>query len=562
MLIKKFKTKWHRYIFQFDYAPFIVATVKEIQTNLPEQWKDLSFNKDEEGVNTGWVFSSYHVFKLLCEEFDPMVDDKVNEEMEAVRTQTEEQDVRDEAIASIKKQKLNDKLEVETLLPLFPFQNEAVDFVDKVGGRALIADPCGVGKTIEALGYAVFKEYKRVLIICPASVKQNWYNEIKKFAGIEANNITETENRGGWEIIGYPNLTKYWDYIRKEEYDLVISDESHFLKSKTAIRTKKTFKILKNAKNVIFLTGTPILNKPFDIYNIFNFISPMPFWGNGGFAERYCGLTRNPFGRWDYTGATNLGELKEKMSFMLRREKKEVLPQLPDKTINVIETEMKSWKDYREILADFKEWLKTNKLSDAALYAEALTKINYLKKVVVENKDLEGQIDNFLETGRKLVVFSQYRGVLENLYEKVSYKKNDKLKKNPIYKYRDMSVVFTGSTPTKERQLIIDKFQKDDNCKIFFSTIQAGGVGITLTSADIVIFTDLSWSVVDHQQAEDRCHRITQKNNVNVYYLITPKTIEEKIWLLLKRKEVLINKILSGSEKARKVHIKTLIKNL
>ena len=544
MLIKKFKTKYHKYIFQFDYVPFIVASIKEIQTNLPEQWKDLSFNKDETELNTGWVFSSYSVFKLLCEEFDPMVDDKVNEEMEAVRTQTEEQDVREEAISSIINQKLRMDIEVKSLLPLFPFQKEAVDFMDKVGGRALIADDMGLGKTIEAIGYAVYKEYKRILIICPASVKENWVNEIKKFAGIDANNITETENRGGWEVIGYSNLVKYWDYIRKEEYDLIVLDEAHYIKNGKAKRTKKTLALLKTAKDIVFLTGTPILNKPVEIYNIFNFIRPMNFWGSGGFAEKYCGLCQDNFGRWDYTGATNLDELKEKMCFMLRREKKEVLEQLPDKTINIIETKMKSWADYKAIVDDFKEWLKANSLSDSALYAEALTKANYLKKIVVENKDLKGQIDEFLENGRKLIVFSQYRTIIDELYEH----------------YERQAVKLTGVTPVKDRQAIVDKFQADDSCRVFFSTIKAGGVGITLTEADCVLFCDLSWTPADHAQAEDRAYRIGQKNNVNVYYLITPKTIEEGIWKMLKRKETMIKKIMEG-KKTNKVHIKTIFKN-
>jgi SWI/SNF-related matrix-associated actin-dependent regulator 1 of chromatin subfamily A len=545
MQIKKFRTKYHKYLFQFDYSPFIVEKVKEIQASLPGTWKDLNFNKDEEQVNTGWVFSSLEAYDLICEEFEPIVNTTVEEELETLREETEEQFKREEKIAEVKNKKLKTDLKIPTKIPLFPFQVEAVDFVEKVGGRALIADDMGMGKTIEAIGYGVYKRCNRVLVICPASVKGNWRNEIEKFGGIKANVLTETENRGGWEIIGYSNLDKYWDYIRKEDYQLIVVDECHYIKSRKAKRTKKVLRLLKGAEDTIFLTGTPILNRPAEIYNIFNFITPMEFWTPNGFGARYCGLTQTPYGYWDFSGSSNLDELKERMSWMIRRNKKEVLEQLPDKTINVVETKMKDWSEYKQILKDFKGWIKENDLNKNAIYAEALTKVSYLKQVVVKNKDIKGELDNLLEAGRKVIVFSQYKTVINELSRD----------------YFSKSVILTGDTPESERQKNVDRFQSDDSCKVFFSTIKAGGVGITLTEADVVLFTDLSWTPADHEQAEDRAYRIGQKNNVKVYYLITPKTIEEKIWKMLKRKETMIKKIMEG-EKARKVHIKTLIKNL
>lgn len=545
MRIRKYKTKYHKYLFQFDYAPFIVEKVKELQSQLPNTWKDLSFHKDEGGLDTGWAFSDFNTFQALCGEFDPLVDDDVNEEMEKIKTQEEEQGKREQALDSVDLDELNDKLEVPTLKELFPFQKKCVDFVEKIGGRALIGDEMGLGKTIEAIGYATFKNYGRVLVICPASVKENWKREIRTFSGVRANILTDTEERGGWEIIGYPNLDKFWDYIKREPYQLVIVDEAHYIKNRKAIRTKKTLVLLKKIRDILFLTGTPILNKPAEIYNIFNFIRPMPFWGNNGFAIRYCGLQQDPYGRWDYTGASNLDELKRKMNFMIKRNKKEVIQELPDKTINVIETEMLNWKEYNYILDDFREWLKSRKLSERAVYAEALTKANYLKQVVVENKNISGFIDDFLENDKKIIVFSQYRSIIDGLYEK----------------YKNQAVKLTGQTPTQDRQKAIDEFQQKDSVRIFFSTIKAGGVGITLTAADTVVFTDLDWTPATHHQAEDRAYRIGQKNNVNVFYLITPDTIEERIWKMLKRKETTIKKIIAG-EQARKVHIKTLFKNL
>lgn len=546
MRIKKLKTKYHKYIFQFDYAPFIVEKIKEIQGQQLNTWKDLSFYKGDDG-EVGWVFSSFIIFQAITEEFDPLVDDDVNEEMEVIRTREEEQEKREEAIDSVDIENLNDKIKVPTLKELFPFQKKCVDFIEKIGGRALIGDEMGLGKTAEAIGYAVRRLYGRVLVICPASVKESWKREIRAFGGIKANILTETKERGGWEIIGYPNLEKFWKYISHEEYQLIIVDEAHYIKNKKAIRTRKTLSLLKKAKDILFLTGTPILNKPAEIYNIFNFIRPMDFWGTNGFAMKYCGLQQDPYGRWDYSGATNLDDLKKKMNFMIKRNKKEVIEELPDKTINVINTEMRDWKDYNAIIDDYRAWLKDKKLSEKAVFAEALTKVNYLKQVVVKNKmkDIKEFIEDLLKNDKKVIIFSQYRTIIDELYEE----------------YQDKAVKLTGETPDSIRQSQVDRFQKEGNIRIFLSTIKAGGVGITLTEADTVVFTDLDWTPANHNQAEDRAYRIGQKNNVNVFYLITPKTIEEKIWKMLKRKETMIKKIVAGEE-TRKVHVKTILKNL
>lgn len=546
MRIRKFKTKYHKYLFQFDYCPMWVVKIKQIQEAQLNTWKDLSFYKDEAGIDTGWVFSSYVVYKSILEEFDPIVDKDVQNEMDKVERDNAIQTKREARLSKLPQiDELDQNLRVDTLLPLFPFQRQVVDFVEKAGGRALLALDMGMGKSCCSIGYGVYKNYGSVLVVCPSSVKGHWEREIMNFAGIKANNLTETEERGGWEIIGYPNLDKYFNYLRKREYQLIVLDECHFLKNKSAIRTKKAFALLKKARDVLFLSGTPILNRPAEIYNVFNFIRPMPFWGNMGFAMLYCGLKQDPFGRWDYTGASNLDDLKEKMSFMIKMNKKDYLNQLPDKTINIIETEMRDWSDYRLILSDYRDWLVGKKLNENAVFAEALTKINYLKQVVVENKNITEILRNFLENGKKMIVFSQYKTVIDKLHAI----------------FEEIGVKLTGDTPASARQDIIDQFQNNGDVRVFFSTIKAGGVGITLTEADTVVFTDLSWTPSDHQQAEDRAYRIGQKNNVNIYYLITPKTIEEKIWKLLKRKETMINKIMQG-ERSNKVHIKSLIKNL
>ncbi len=529
MNIRKYKSKYHKYIFIFHYDAQAVEICKQIKEQVG--WINFSYFTDDKVK--GWAFSDLkNVLPVILNHFSVEIDD------EMLKDATEGNFERNQGVA-VKDLRLD--LSIPTLKPLFPFQVQVVDFTDKVGGKALLALDMGTGKTICAIGYACYKKYGRVLVICPASVKENWKREIKRFSGVKARILTE-EDPGGWEIINYDQLAKYYPYFQKQEYDLIIVDEEHYIKNRKSIRSKVALKILKNTKDALFLTGTPIMNRPLEIYNVFNYITPTNYWE---WVQRYCGALQTRFG-WDLNGASNLDELKEKMWWMIRRTKEEVLEQLPEKTINVLTTEMKDWKEYNKVLDDFRQWLIDKDLSLGALYAEALTKVNYLKQVVVKNKNIKEIIDDFLENGKKIVVFSQYLKVVDDLYKQ----------------YEAISVKFTGLVKTTERQGIIDKFQNDKDIRIFFSTIGAGGVGINLTEADTVVFTDLSWSVATHNQAESRVHRHGIKNAVNVYYLITPKTIEEKIWSMLRRKEKLINQIMEGSDKVRKVHIRSLLKNL
>jgi hypothetical protein len=324
--------------------------------------------------------------------------------------------------------------------------------------------------------------------------------------------------------------------------DILVSN-CHLIKNRKARRSKNVLHLLKKTKDALFLSGTPILNRPVEIYNVFNYVKPTPFWGRDGFALKYCEAKETRFG-WDFNGASNLEELRKELSFMLRWRKEEVLDQLPDKTHNTLYTEMGNWTNYNQILNNYRAWLKENDLNQAAVYAEALTKVNYLKQEVAFQKlnQVHQILTEFLEADKNVLVFSQYKTLINEL----------------ALSYQDKAVVLTGDTPDKERPQLVDKFQDDPNCRIFFSTIKAGGVGLTLTKADTVVFTDLDWTPAMHQQAEDRAWRYGQKNNVNVYYLIAPQTIEEEIWDRLNLKQGIVDKLVESKQ----VDIKDLLKNI
>jgi SWI/SNF-related matrix-associated actin-dependent regulator 1 of chromatin subfamily A len=233
---------------------------------------------------------------------------------------------------------------------------------------------------------------------------------------------------------------------------------------------------------------------------------------------------------------------------MIRRTKAEVLPQLPDKTIDILTGDMSAegWEEYNRIEDDFRQWLIDNDLNENAVFAEALTKALYLRQCTVRHKNIKSVVDNFLENGKKILIFTQFTATvayLQNIYDKIT-------------------VSLTGATPTDERQGIIDQFQNDSGVRIFAATLKTGGVGLTLTAADTVLFTDLDWTPANHLQAEDRAHRIGQKNNVNVHYLIVPNTIEEKMWKVLHRKKDIVKSIIEGENTSMKSGVREVLEQL
>lgn len=537
MKITETKTQYHDYLFTFDFNWHIVNELKAMQKDF--DWRELTYC-DKDGVK-GWAFSSPAIGALLMEKFKPSCTIKFETGVGVGDVLAPQ--------GYIDASKDLNALQLSNLTPiqcvrtefLFDFQKRTLDFIEKVGGKALLALDMGTGKTIVAIGYALWKEYQRVLVICPASVKENWKREIKTFGKVDANILT-SEEYGGWDIVNYDQLRNYENYIKKQDYDLVVFDESHLIKNPKAIRTKLALQIAKKGKDFLFLTGTPVMNKPLEIFTTFNLISPIKYWD---FVMRYCNPKKTTWG-WDFSGASHLDELKERMYFMIRLTKEQILPELPEKTVSIIDTEMKDWAEYNQVRKDYRSWLLENEKNLDALYAEALTKVNYLKQVTVKNKNIEEIVDNFLENGAKILVFSQYTEVIDRLY---TY-------------YQDKAVRLTGATPAEDRQGLVDEFQNNEKTRLFLSTLKAGGVGLTLTKADTVVFTDLDYVPANHLQAEDRALRIGQKNAVGVYYLITPDTLEEDIWKLLRRKEKVVEKIMSGDDNVRKVHLKSLFKKI
>lgn len=448
---------------------------------------------------------------------------------------------------------------------LFPFQKKGVSFIEETKGRALIGDEMGLGKTVQALAWLQLHPEKRpAVIVCPASLKLNWEQEANTW--LQKPNVQVLNGNdhtvpliGDIIIINYdilPNMyenyfdklgkkrkreikrTGWVDFILDINPQVVILDESHYIKNNSAIRTKGTKKLAKKTNHIIALSGTPIKNKPIEIFNTIQIVDKAVapnFWS---YAHEYCGATHNGFG-WDFNGATNTEELHRKLvsTIMLRRTKNEVLKDLPDKIRSFIPISVNNRNEYEKAEDKFIEYIKDIKGSaeaEKASNAVHLAQMETLKQLAVEGKMKQciEWISNFLDNGKKLVVFATHKKTIDHI----------------MNAFKNQVVKIDGSVSGKERNDAVNTFQNDDKIKLFVGNIQAAGVGLTLTASSNVAFVELPWAPADVTQAEDRVHRIGQKDAVNIYYLLAKGTIEEEIASLLDKKRKVLDAVLDGKK--------------
>lgn len=449
-------------------------------------------------------------------------------------------------------------------MELFPFQKKGVAFIEAKDGRALIGDEMGLGKTAQALAWLQLRKKARpAVVVVPASLKLNWMKEARMWMSDPKIQILSGTNPnvpiiGEIIIVNYdilPNkfetvVDKKTSQMKKKEIpysgwvdflidikpQVVVMDEAHYIKNNSAKRTKAVRKLARRAPHVIALTGTPIVNRPMELYNAITLIDDtvVPrFWD---YAKKYCGAKHNGFG-WDFTGATNTQELHEKLvnSIMLRRLKKEVLTELPDKIKSFVPLELTNEKEYRQAERDFISFVALQKGQEAATRAsnaQALAEIEGLKQLAVNGKLKQAieWIKDFIDGNGKLVVMAVHKFVIDALMKE----------------FGDMAVKVDGSVSGPARQDAVDAFQTDNRVRLFIGNIKAAGVGLTLTAASNVTFLELPWTPGDLTQAEDRCHRIGQKNSVTIHYLLANDTIEQKIAGLIDRKRRVLDSVLDG----------------
>jgi SNF2 family DNA or RNA helicase len=426
--------------------------------------------------------------------------------------------------------------------PPLEHQKEAIE---KLVGcdRFILADDMGLGKTTSTVIAALETGVKKILIICPASLKINWQREIQNYTDRSVY-IAEGKNfstEHDFVIINYDIIKNFYDVKEKEnsliyqtKFDLIIIDEAHYLQNSQAQRTKLVNSFAKNTNKLWLLTGTPMTSRPINYYNLLNLVDSPVAQNWMAYAIRYCeGYQFRVGGRkiWNTKGASNLDELRERTSKQfLRRLKTEVLD-LPEKIITPIYLRLKS-KLYEELMGEYYDWYNNKKEESSSLTLQ-FTKLTKVRQIIA-NEKINSTIElteNILEQNKKVIIFTNFTSDLQKIVSHFG--------KNCVY--------VDGSCSPQKRQFAVDEFQTNDKIKVFVGNLKAAGVGLTLTAAEAVIMNDLSFVPSDHQQAEDRAYRFGQKNSVLVYYPIFENTIEGVIYDILSNKKLIIDTVMGDN---------------
>lgn len=415
---------------------------------------------------------------------------------------------------------------------LMPFQREGVNFAVSKQGRLLLADDMGLGKTIQAICIAAYyrKEWP-LLVVTPSSVRFTWAEAFRRWLpSLTPDSINvvvkakDSLRSGLINIISYDLLSRMDKQQPGNPFNVLIMDESHFLKNMKTARCKAALPLLKVAKRVVLLSGTPAMSRPAELYTQILAVRPTLFPRFHEFGIRYCDARQMTWG-WDYTGSSNLGELKLLLEecLMLRRLKSEVLSQLPAKqrkvvtvTIDGINTRTKA-----ALSAAAKQLAKghRNKMEEK----EALL-VFYNHTAEAKLQAIMEYITDMLECGReKFLVFAHHKLVLDHITTELE-------KKNVGF------IRIDGSTPSAERQQLCERFQYSAKICVAVLSITAANMGLTLHSADLVIFAELFWNPGVLIQAEDRVHRIGQTSSVNIHYLVAKGTADDHLWPMIQEK--------------------------
>uniref|UniRef100_A0A8C6UV73 SWI/SNF-related matrix-associated actin-dependent regulator of chromatin subfamily A-like protein 1 n=1 Tax=Neogobius melanostomus TaxID=47308 RepID=A0A8C6UV73_9GOBI len=415
---------------------------------------------------------------------------------------------------------------------LMPFQRVGVNFAVSKEGRLLLADDMGLGKTIQAMCIAAYyKSEWPVLVVAPSSVRFTWAEAFRRWLpSLEPDSINvvvkakDNLRSGLVNIISYDLLSRIDKQHPGNSFKVLIMDESHFMKNMKTARCKAALPLLKAAKRVVLLSGTPAMSRPAELYTQILAVRPTLYPRFHDFGVRYCDAKQMNWG-WDYSGSSNLAELKLLLEecLMLRRLKSEVLSQLPAKQRKVVTITIDgiSNRTKAALSAAAKELAKGHRNKTEEKEA-LLVFYNYTAEAKLQA--IMEYITDMLECGReKFLVFAHHKLILDHITAELSKK--------------DVSFIrIDGATPSAERQLRCEKFQHSTKPYVAVLSITAANMGLTLHAADLVIFAELFWNPGVLIQAEDRVHRIGQTSNVNIHYLVAKGTADDHLWPLIQEK--------------------------
>ena len=408
---------------------------------------------------------------------------------------------------------------------LYDFQIEGVKFGIEHHCRFLLADEMGVGKTIQAIALAyIYRDSWPVLIVCPGSMKYLWKGEIQTWLGFKNKRINmlntskqKISTEAYFYIISYDLVSHILKKLKKMTFNFVILDEAHSIKNRESLRAKNILPIAIRAKRLILMTGTPLLAKPLEGYPLLYALRPDLFPYFKKYAYRYCDPQPTPFGI-TWSGTSNTKELHWILStLMVRRLKKDVLNNLPPKRRQKVTIDTDP-----DVISEIKEARTKVKGRTGTLEAYTLT-AKAKKEGVCE------YISDILENDEKIIVFAYHHEMLDRIEFLMKEKKIQYIR-------------IDGSTKQDKRYEYVTYFQKEKSCQVAILSIIAASTGITLNSAHIVIFAELTWTPSIMIQAEDRAHRIGQRSNfVDIKYLYGQETLDDFILDKLQKKLVIVS---------------------
>ncbi|HEY9855176.1 MAG TPA: DEAD/DEAH box helicase [Stenomitos sp.] len=435
---------------------------------------------------------------------------------------------------------------------LFPHQRSGIEFLMRPRPErgALLADDMGLGKTRQAIIAAhEGAPTGRILVVCPASLKLNWEREIHLALGAEPDvSVVSGANcrLARWTVLNYDLLRRHHAALLAESWACLILDEAHYLKNRRSQRSQlvvggerrgkrlgrlpggRIRGLVDRAERLYLLTGTPITNKPLDLFPMLRAMRHPLGDDLLPFALRYCAAFQNGHG-WDMNGASHLDELHDRLQgVLLRRRKSEVLD-LPPKlrTYMPVEVDLTA---YRRVWTDYVAKLATRKRVPRRMLLAEVAKLRHAAAIAKIPAAI-ALVEEIRAAGEKVVVFACHQVVIDAL----------------VTRFGPAAVAVTGSHSATERQAAVEAFQSDPEVGVFVGNLQAAGTGLSLTAATQVVFVDYSFVPAEHLQAEDRPYRIGQSNAVTVTYLSAQETIDEEVERLLAQKLGVVAEVIDGA---------------
>lgn len=449
------------------------------------------------------------------------------------------------------------------------YQLEALGYALEKGS-IINGDDVGLGKTFESIMYAETTNSFPCLVVVPASVKYNWQEKWLEITGnkreVAVIESRETKARkNNWKadvvVINYDIIGKKQGKgatLRfkelKNKWNMIIFDEAHFLKEKTSIRSRAAKMLVKDVDKIQMLTGTAIMSKPVEIWNLLVLAKRekeiAKDWMQ--FITRYCGGYRGKFG-WVTDGATNTLELNQKLRNVcyIRREKRDVLKELPTVTKQVIQMPITNITKIKRATNDLIEYVRETKgdeSAEKAQEAEHLVALGVLRKLAIEGKlkAIEGYLKDWKTSNKKLVIFGIHREVLEYLSDKFKCK------------------LIAGGTSSKDKLSIVKEFQSNEDV-FLFANIQSAGTGVDglQNVCSNMLIIELPWRPSDLTQTIGRLDRSGQKEAVTVSFMLNDQTVDEQMWEMLSDKEQVAEAVNKGIDISRnKSGLKQVLKKI